>query len=70
VWTNGTFPQVVLSKTFTATGGNIGAVTESGLFNSTTANKNGMLARNSFAAVTINTGDSITITWTFKVGDA
>jgi hypothetical protein len=28
-----------------------------------------MLARNSFAAVTINTGDSITITWTFKVGD-
>ena len=68
-WTNGTFPQVVMSKTFTAVGGNIGAVTESGLFNSTTVNKNGMLARNSFAAVTINTGDSITITWTFKVGD-
>ena len=68
-WTNGTFPQVVMSKTFTAVGGNIGAVTESGLFNSTTVNKNGMLARNSFAAVTINTGDSITITWTFKIGD-
>ena len=67
-WTNGTFPQVVMSKTFTAVGGNIGAVTESGLFNSTTVNKNGMLARNSFAAVTINDGDSITITWTFKVG--
>ena len=68
-WTNGTFPQIVMSKTFTASGGNIGAVTESGLFNSTSANTNGMLARNSFAAVTINTGDSITITWTFKVGD-
>ena len=69
IWTNGTFPQVVMSKTFTATVGNIGAVTESGLFNSTTANKNGMLARNTFSAVTINTGDSITITWTFNVGD-
>ena len=69
VWTNGTFPQIVMSKTFTASGGNIGAVTESGLFNATGANANGMLARNSFAAVTINTGDSITITWTFKVGD-
>jgi len=69
VWTNGTFPQIVMSKTFTATGGNIGAVTESGLFNATGANTNGMLARNSFAAVTINSGDSITITWTFKVGN-
>ena len=68
-WTNGTFPQIVMSKTFTASGGNIGAVTESGLFNSTTANKNGMLARNTFSPVTINTGDSITITWTFKVGN-
>jgi len=68
-WTNGTFPQVVMSKTFTATGGDIGAVTESGLFNSTTSNKNGMLARTTFDAVTINTGDSITITWTFKIGD-
>jgi hypothetical protein len=69
VWTNGTFPQIVMSRTFTADGGDIGAVTESGLFNATGANANGMLARNSFAAVTINDGDSITITWTFKVGD-
>ena len=68
VWTNGTFPQVVMSKTFTALGGNIGAVTESGLFNATGANANGMLARNTFAPVTINDGDSITITWTFTVG--
>ena len=66
-WTNAT-SQIVLKNTFTAAGGNIGAVTESGLFNSTTANKNGMLARTTFAPVTINSGDSITITWTFTVG--
>ena len=66
-WTNAT-SQIVLKNTFTAAGGNIGAVTESGLFNSTTANTNGMLARTTFAAVTINDGDSITITWTFTVG--
>ena len=71
-WTNGTgsgTTQIALSKTFTQSGGSANAVTESGLFNATGANANGMLARNSFAAVTINTGDSITITWTFKVGD-
>jgi len=63
-------PQIVMSKTFTATGGAIGAVTESGLFNSTTVAGSGMLARNVFDAVTLASGDSITITWTFKVGDA
>ena len=81
-WANGSsagaeaFPEglprgltnVILSHTFTATAA-FGAVTESGLFNSTTYNSNGMLARNTFDAVTINNGDSITITWTFNVGD-
>ena len=62
-------PQIVMSKTFTATGGAIGAVTESGLFNSTTVDGSGMLARNVFSAVTLASGDSITITWTFKVGN-
>ena len=60
--------SVTLSNTFTA-GADFGAVAESGLFNSTTFNTNGMLARNTFPAVTINNGDSITITWTFNVGD-
>ena len=60
--------NIVLSKTFTSVVG-FGSVTESGLFNSTAFNTNGMLARNTFAAVTINDGDSITITWTFNVGD-
>jgi len=62
-------PQLVMSKTFTSTGGDIGAVTESGLFNSTTVAGSGMLARNIFSAVTLASGDSITITWTFKVGN-
>ena len=62
-------PQIVMSKTFTSDGGDIGAVTESGLFNSTTVAGSGMLARNIFSAVTLADGDSITITWTFKVGN-
>ena len=62
-------PQIVMSKTFTSDGGDIGAVTESGLFNSTTVDGSGMLARNIFSAVTLANGDSITITWTFKVGN-
>ena len=70
-WGNGTIPQIVMKKTFTSTqgGGGTTAVTESGLFNSTTVNGSGMLARNNFSAVTLSNGDSITITWTFKVGD-
>ncbi len=67
-WSNVTsgIPQIVMKKTFTANGN--AAVTESGLFNSTTVNGSGMLARNVFTAVNLTDGDSITITWTFKVG--
>ena len=75
-WTNGTggsATKIVLSKTFTSSGGT-SAVTESGLFNATAngsaaAKANGMLARSTFASVSISSGDSITITWTFQVGD-
>jgi len=68
-WSNVTsgIPQIVMKKTFTANGN--AAVTESGLFNSTTVNGSGMLARNVFTAVNLTDGDSITITWTFKVGN-
>ena len=71
-WSNSTggIPQIILKKTFTNTSSDIGGVTESGLFNSTTVNGSGMLARNTFDAVNLTVGDSITITWTFKVGDA
>ena len=51
-------------------------VGESGLFNSTTACDSeavagcaGMLARQTFTDVSLATGDSITVTWTFTVGN-
>ena len=69
-WTNGTgatAAKIVLSKTFTAT--DTYTVTESGLFNSTTANGGSMLARQTFSGVALSSGDSITVTWTFTVGD-
>ena len=73
-WTNGTgatTTKLVLSKTFTyeGTGTRAHAIGESGLFNSTTADANGMLARQTFTDVSLSNGDSITITWTFTVGN-
>jgi hypothetical protein len=71
-WTNGTgstTSKVVMSKTFTAVSGNSHSIAESGLFNSTTGDANGMLARQTFTPVALSNGDSITITWTFTVGD-
>jgi len=71
-WTNGTgatTTKLVLSKTFTADGTRTHAIGESGLFNSTTADANGMLARQTFTDVSLSDGDSITITWTFTVGN-
>ena len=74
-WSNGTGgsnadnTKIVMSKTFT----NLSAVThtiaESGLFNSTTVAGSGMLAQKAFTGVALATSDSITITWTFIVGD-
>jgi hypothetical protein len=69
-WQNGTSDtetQIVLAKTFTSLGSAV--VTESGLFNSTNIATGGMLAHKTFGAVTLTSGDSITVTWTFKVGD-
>ena len=71
-WSNGTgtdATQIVLSKTFTNNSANNHAIAESGLFNSTTVDRNGMLAHKAFSAVTLANGDSITITWTFRVGN-
>ena len=72
-WTNGTgntATKLVLSKTFTSNAGSTAhAIGESGLFNSTTADRNGMLARQTFTDVSLSNGDSITITWTFTVGN-
>ena len=69
-WQNGTSDtetQIVLAKTFTSLGSAV--VTESGLFNSTNIATGGMLAHKTFGAVALTSGDSITVTWTFKVGN-
>ena len=73
-WQNGTgvvgagATQITLSKTFT-NGGSSHTIQESGLFNSTTVTGSGMLARQTFSGVTLANGDSITVTWTFTVGN-
>ena len=69
-WQNGTSDtetQIVLAKTFTSLDSAV--ITESGLFNSTDITAGGMLAHKTFGAVSLTSGDSITVTWTFKVGD-
>ena len=71
-WTNGTgatTTKIVMSKTFTSDSPRVHAIGESGLFNSTTVDANGMLARQTFTDVSLSDGDSITITWTFTVGN-
>ena len=71
-WQNGTgntATKITLAKTFTLVGTNTWAIGESGLFNSTTVNANGMLARQTFTDVSLSNGDSITVTWTFTVGN-
>ncbi len=71
-WTNGTASdttKIVLAKTFTMTSGETHNIGESGLFNSTTVAASGMLARQTFSDVALTNGDSITVTWTFTVGD-
>jgi len=69
-WQNGTADtetQIVLAKTFTSVGG--ATITESGLFNSTAVATGGMLSHKTFSAVSLTSGDSITVTWTFTVGN-
>ena len=69
-WTNGTGgtdTEIVLAKTFTSA--TVASITESGLFNSTTIGSGGMLSHRTFSAVSLTSGDSITVTWTFTVGN-
>ena len=70
-WTNGTGntdTTIVLKKTFT-TDGVAANITEAALFNSTVVAGSGMLAHQTFTAVALGTADSITVQWTFTVGD-
>ena len=73
-WQNGTGAtetQIVLKKTFTWNLGDATAITvyESGLFNMTGVPGSGMLAHKTFAGVVLAQNDSITVQWTFKVGN-
>ena len=71
-WSNGTGAtptKIVLKNTFTHSADATVAVTESGLFNSTLVAGSGMLAHQTFTAVSLTQNDSITVTWTFTVGD-
>ena len=73
-WQNGTGAtetQIVLKKTFTWNAGDASAITvyESGLFNMTGVAGSGMLAHKTFAGVVLAQNDSITVQWTFKVGN-
>ena len=71
-WTNGTGATAAsaqISNTFTMSSGNTHTITESGLFNGTAFDTSGMLARQVFTGVALSDGDSITVTWTFTVGD-
>ena len=83
-WSNGTADSATkleLSKTFTLGTGHVSTVNigESGLFNNTTGcgdgtnpgrgGCQGMLARQAFTDVALTGGDSITVTWTFTVGN-
>ena len=69
-WSNGTgagATEIEIKKTFTS--GVTAEIKESGLFNSTAIGTGGMLSHRTFAAVSLTNGDSITVTWTFKVGN-
>lgn len=57
----------LLEATFTNNGGS-NVVSESGLFNSTDLNTDGMFARQSFTGVSLNSGDSLTVRWTVNIG--
>ena len=71
-WTNGTADtttKIILKRTFTTSESGGVTVTESGLFNATVVDGSGMLAHKTFAGVVLAENDSITVQWTFTVGN-
>ncbi len=65
---SGTTAIALLTTTFTSTQTAAQTVSESGLFNSTIDNTNGMFARQTFTGISMNNGDSLTVQWTINVG--
>ena len=62
--------QMALSKAFTNTSGGSVAITESGIFNSTSTNADGIFARQTFTSIPVANNDSLTVTWTITFDGA
>lgn len=66
--TGSTAAVVTVTKAFSVTGTQ--TVTEAGLFNDTVkSSTDGMFARKVFSGVTVNNGDTLTVTWTINIGN-
>ena len=60
---------VSIANTFTSAGTTT-TVSEAGLFNGTSASTNGMFAHKTFTPITVNSGDSLAVTWTINIGNS
>ena len=64
---SGSGTDAVVETTFTSSGATT-AITEAGIFNSTTTSgQTQMFAYQSFTAISLDSGDSLTVTWTITV---
>ncbi|GBL41516.1 hypothetical protein EMGBD3_08840 [Nitrosarchaeum sp.] len=67
--TGSTSSDVTITKAFSVSGTQ--TVTEAGLFNDTAATStDSMFARKVFSGVTVNNQDTLTVTWTIKIGNS
>ena len=71
-WTNatgtGNAASVTITHSFTATGTQSN-ILETGLFNGTDTDTNGMFARNTFSSVNVAADDVLTVEWTINIGN-
>jgi len=63
--------DITIQTTFATVANGPFTITEAGLFNDTRANDatDAMFARKTFPGVTVNNGDSLTVTWTIQIGN-
>jgi hypothetical protein len=62
--------QIALSKAFQNTSGGSVAITESGIFNSTSTSADGIFSRQTFTSIPVANNDSLTVTWTITFDGA
>lgn len=63
---SGSAAEAVIAATLTATA--VENIRESGLFDSSTSGLGSMFARQTFGTVALNTGDTLSVTWTITLG--